>query len=236
MTTDSAHYPPISVPGRHSSSLVDRAYSGIRDAIAGLQLQPGQALTEASLSEWLGIGRMPVREALLRLRDEGLVESVPRKGYYVSRLSADEAQEIYETLEGLESVAAKLAAERATPVDLERLEVAVRRLEDALERDDLDAWAAADDAVHETILDIARNRQLQRMAQSLQVRVKRLQLFTIRMRPKPVVSTRTHRAQLDAIKAGDGKLARELRQELWVRARAEMVNIVRRYASPSGMV
>lgn len=236
MSTDLRHGPRLSSPPRRATGLTERAYSSIRDAIAGLALQPGQALTEASLSDWLGIGRMPVREALLRLRDEGLVESVPRKGYYVSRLSADEAQDIYETLEGLEGSAAMLAAEKATQADIERLETAVRRMEDALEHDDLDAWAAADDAVHETILEIARNNQLLRIIQSLQVRVKRLQLFTIRIRARPVTSTRQHRAQLEAIRAGDGKLAREIRQDLWAQARAEMVNIVRQYAGPSGMV
>ncbi|HZK66674.1 MAG TPA: GntR family transcriptional regulator, partial [Chloroflexota bacterium] len=111
------------------SALAEKAYGRIREAIASLDLQPGQSLTEASVSEWLGIGRMPVREALLRLREEGLVESVPRRGYYVSRISADEAQEIYEMLEGLEGSAAKLAAQRAGPEGIARLEAAILRLE-----------------------------------------------------------------------------------------------------------
>lgn len=236
MTIGSTSGPRLPVASRRGSPLVEGAYNQIRDAIGSLVLQPGQPLTEASLSEWLGVGRTPVREALLRLRDEGLVESIPRKGYYVSRISPDEAQEIYEVLEGLEGVAAKLAAERATPEDLDRLEGAVGRMERALAKDDPDEWAAADEEAHDVILEMARNRQIQRAVQPLKVRIRRMQLFTLRRRSNTQHSTRVHRAQLEAIRAGDGRLARELRQDLWVRAAAELVEIARRYAGPAGVL
>lgn len=224
----------IRIPSRRSSPLVDRAYTQIRDAIAGLKLQPGQPLTEASLAEWLGVGRTPVREALLRLKDEGLVVSIPRKSYFVSMISASEAQEIYEMLEGLEGEAGKLAAERATAENLSRLEAAVQGMEEAFAGDDLDAWAAADDAVHEIILEMAMNKQIQRTVQSLKVRIKRMQLFTARLRRNLSDSTRQHRAQFEAIRSGDGKLAREIRQDQWVRAGREMVDIARHLTGHDG--
>ena len=209
--------------------MAEKAYQRIRDAIAGLLLQPGQPLTEASLASWLNMGRTPVREALLLLRDEGLVESIPRKGYFVSRVSADEAKEIYEMLEGLEGMAAKLASERRTQGGIARLEKAVSDMEAALEADDLDAWALADDAVHNAILEMAGNRQIARVVNSLQVRVKRLQLITIRKRSRIAHSTRIHRAQLEAIRVGDGEMARAIRQDLWKEVSPELVDIVRRY-------
>lgn len=218
-----------SIARRDEPGMADRAFQQIRDAIAGLTLQPGQPLTEVSLASWLGTGRTPVREALLRLRDEGLVESVPRKGYFVSRISAEEAREIYEMLEGLEGMAIKLAATKKTPEGIAQLEGAVSRMESALEADDLDAWAAADDEAHEAILEMAGNRQITRVVNSLQVRVKRLQLFTVRKRSRLAHSTRMHRAQLEAIKAGDWKTARALRQDLWSDVSVELVDIVRRY-------
>ncbi len=179
---------------------------------------------------------MPVREALLRLREEGLIESIPRKGYYVTRISADDAREIYEMLEGLEGIAARLAADRKTPEGIGRLEEAVRRMESAVAGDDLESWAAADEEVHEAILDMAGNRQISRVVGSLNARVKRLQLFTVRKRSKLSHSTAVHRAQLEAIKAGDGRLARELRQDLWIEAGAEMVDIVRRFGGLAGVI
>lgn len=224
--------PSLPLPSRRSSPLVDRAYNQIREAIASLVLQPGQPLTEASLAEWLGVGRTPVREALLRLKDEGLVVSIPRKSYFVSMISASEAQEVYEMLEGLEGVAGKLAAERATPENLSRLEAAVEQMEEAFARDDLDAWALADDAVHEIILEMAMNKQIQRSVQSLKVRIKRMQLFTVRLRRNLSDSTRRHRAQLEAIRSGNGNLAREIRQDHWVHAGREMVEIARSLTGP----
>ncbi len=236
MSSDISQGPVLPTSRRYGSGLAARAYHQIRDAISGLVLQPGQPLTEASLAQWLGLGRMPVREALLRLRDEGLVESVPRKGYYVSRISAEEAQEIYEMLEGLEGVAARLAADRKTPESLARLEAAVRRMEETLAADDLDGWAAADDEVHDAILEMAGNQQVKRVVNSLKARVKRLQLFTVRKRSSLSYSTQMHRAQLEAIRAGDGGKARTLRQDFWIDAGAELVDIVRRFAGPSGVV
>lgn len=228
--------PALPATNKYASSLAGKAYRQIRDAIAGLVLQPGQILTEASLSEWLEIGRMPVREALLRLRDEGLVESVPRKGYYVSRISAEEAGEIYEMLEGLEGVAARLATARKTPEGLARLEDAISRMEEALVKDDLDAWASADSDVHDAILEMAGNEQIKRVALSLKARVTRLQIFTVRKRSRLSHSTKVHRLQFEAIRSGDGRKARELRQDLWMETGTEVVDIVRRYGGASASV
>jgi DNA-binding GntR family transcriptional regulator len=226
--------PPPRSNHRPSPALTERAYARIRSAIADLVLQPGRPLTERYLAEWLGIGRMPVREALVRLREEGLVEAIPRKGYYVSSISADDAREIYEMLEGLESMAVKLAAERATPEDIARLERAAREQELALERDDLDAWVVADEAFHDAILEIARNRRIQKTIEPLNAQLHRLRLFTIRLRPKPTRSVEEHRAELEAIKAGDGERARRIHQAHRAHAREVMVEIVRRYAGPGG--
>ncbi len=177
---------------------------------------------------------MPVREALLRLRNEGLIEAIPRKGYYVSRISAEDAKEIYEMLEGLEGVASRLAAVRKTPEGIARLARAVQQMETALAGDDLEAWTAADDEAHAAILEMAHNTQITRVVNSLGVRLKRLQLFTVRKRAKLSHSTEIHRAQLEAIRVGDERRARELRQELWIEAGGELVDIVRRFGGSAG--
>ena len=219
---------------RDARALAERAYAQIQSAIANLILQPGRPLSERYVSEWLGIGRMPVREALMRLREEGLVISVPRRGYYVSAISADDAREIYEMLEGLESMAVKLAAERAQAADIERLEEAVRQQEDALSRDDLDAWVTADERFHDAILEIARNRRIQRTIEPLNAQLHRLRLFTVRLRPKPTRSVKEHRAELEAIKARNPDLAREIHQAHRAHARDVMVEVIRKYAGPTG--
>jgi DNA-binding GntR family transcriptional regulator len=226
--------PPLPAKAQRTEALTDRAYAQLQTAIANLVLQPGRELTERYVSEWLGIGRMPVREALLRLRDEGLVPVVPRRGYYVSQISAEDAREIYEMLEGLESMAVKLAAERATPEDIVRLELAVKQQEEALARDDLDAWLVADEKFHDAILEIARNRRIRKIIEPLNAQLHRLRLFTVRIRPKPTRSVAEHRAEVEAIKSGNAELARDIHEAHRAHARKVMVEVIEKYAGPNG--
>ncbi|HMR31076.1 MAG TPA: GntR family transcriptional regulator [Geminicoccaceae bacterium] len=215
-------------------ALAERAYSQLKQAIGNLVLQPGKPLTERHISEWLGIGRMPVREALMRLRDEGLVGVVPRRGYFVSAISAEDAREIYEMLEGLEGMAVKLAADRATAEDVARLNRCVREQEDALARDDLDAWVIADERFHDAIIEIARNRRIQKVIEPLNMQLHRLRLFTVRLRPKPTRSVEDHRALVDAIQAGESDRARDIHQAHRAHARGVMIAVIQKYSGLSG--
>jgi DNA-binding GntR family transcriptional regulator len=226
--------PPLPARLPPTAALTDRAYAQLQSAIANLILRPGRELSERYVAEWLGMSRMPVREALLRLRDEGLVTAVPRRGYYVSQISADDAREIYEMLEGLESMAVKLAAERATPEDVVRLEQAVTEQEEALARDDLDAWLVADEKFHDAILEIARNRRIRKIIEPLNAQLHRLRLFTVRIRPKPTRSVEEHRAEVEAIKKGDAELARNIHMAHRAHAREIMVGVIEKYAGPNG--
>ncbi len=226
--------PPPVRRGTSSAVLTNRAYGELRDAIGNLVLQPGQPLTEVSLSEWLGIGRTPVREALMRLREEGLVDAVARKGYYVTRISADDANEIYEMLEGIEGIAIKLAAERAQPADIERLEKAVDAQQAALDDDDLDAWVVSDEEFHTAVVDVARNLRIKKMVEPLNTQLHRLRVYTIRVRPRPESSTADHREQLNAMKRGDGELARRLIQQHRAEARELMVGLIRQMTGLHG--
>jgi DNA-binding GntR family transcriptional regulator len=230
-----AAVPPLPpYPAETRAAAAGRAYARLKSAIADLVLQPGKPLSERYLADWLGIGRMPVREALMRLRDEGLVTAIPRRGYYVSSISADDAREIYEMLEGLESMAVKLAAERADAADVARLERSVALQEAALAKDDLDAWVVADEQFHEALLEIGRNRRIQRVIEPLNAQLHRLRLYTVRLRPKPTRSVADHRALLDAIRARDGERARTIHQAHRAHARDVMVGVIRRYAGLSG--
>ncbi|MGA8353133.1 MAG: GntR family transcriptional regulator, partial [Solirubrobacteraceae bacterium] len=89
-----------------------RVYAILRDAIVSAEFEPGQRLSESELAERLGVSRTPIREALVRLRDDRLVEIVPQLGTYVSRISRqaiDDAQFVRSALEG---AAVRIAATR----------------------------------------------------------------------------------------------------------------------------
>src|SRR5437762_8309628 len=114
---------PVSVfSGRHDRRKVtDWVYEELKSAIVDLRLAPGDPLREATLADQLGVSKTPIREALTRLEQEGLVETTSFKGAVVSGYSSADLEEIYELRELLEGAAARAAATSASEETLDRL-------------------------------------------------------------------------------------------------------------------
>ena len=211
-------------------SLVDDAYLAIRRRILDNVYPPRHQALEGDLAGELGISRTPVREALIRLANEGLVEVVPRHGMRVLPVSPADMREIYVVLTALESAAAELLARRRpTDAELKPLVEATRDMSRALKADDLDAWAAADERFHHGLVELAGNRTLQDAVSRLGDRVHRARMFALRLRPKPINSTREHMAMLERIRAGDAAGAVEVNRAHRERATRELVAIFERY-------
>src|SRR5919201_4038603 len=121
------------------------AYDTLRDAIVRAQLEPGRRLSENELAAWLGVIRTPIREALVRLRDERLVEIVPQLGTFVTAISASAVADAQFIREALECAAVRVAAQRATAEDIEGLEQNLRAQDRAREAADHDAFYVLDD-------------------------------------------------------------------------------------------
>lgn len=102
-------------PADSGLSLADRAYSDLEELIVTLRLAPGSAVSEAELSQRLGIGRTPIREALQRLARERLVGILPRRGIIVSEINVKSQLRLLEVRREVERLVAKNAARRATP-------------------------------------------------------------------------------------------------------------------------
>ena len=109
-------------------SLQERAYQLVRGAILDGAYQPGERLFEAAIAEALGISRNPVREAVRRLQQEGLVEVRPRSGVFVASLSIEEARDLYRIRAALEGVAAAFAAVRMTDEEVDGLRLILERM------------------------------------------------------------------------------------------------------------
>ena len=211
-------------------SLVGDAYLAIRKRILDNVYPPGHQALEGDLAGELGISRTPVREALIRLANEGLVEVVPRHGMRVLPVSPADMREIYVVLTALESAAAELLARRSpSDAELKPLVEATREMARALKTDDLDAWATADERFHQGLVELAGNRTLQDAVSRLGDRVHRARMFTLRLRPKPVNSTREHMAMLDRIRAGDAAGAVDVNRAHRERASRELLAIFERY-------
>lgn len=211
------------------TSLVDQAYDVIRRRVLDNVFPPGYRALESELAEALGISRTPLREALIRLQKEGLVEVVPRHGMRVLPVSPADMAEIYVVLAALESAAVELVAKRGPPErDLKPLLQATRDMDLALKADDLDAWAAADEQFHRTLMELAGNRMLKETVENFWDRAHRARLVTLRLRPKPVDSTREHAELVDRLRAGDAAGAIAVNRAHRARASRELLALFER--------
>ena len=207
------------------------AYGEIKRRIMGNIFPPGLQVLEQDLAAQLGMSRTPVREALIRLEKEGLVEITPRRGMRVVPIAPDDMAEIYEVLTCLEARAAERLAE--TQPSEERLAPLIQAVDDmdaALEAPtDLEAWAAADERFHRLLLELSGNRRLTGMALTVFDLAHRARMVTQRMRPLPRKSSEDHRAVLDAILAGDAKRAAKAHREHREKAMKLLIGILERY-------
>lgn len=213
-----------------TSSLVDDAYEQIRRRILDNVWPPGHRALEQEVALALGMSRTPVREALLRLQNDGLVEVIPRHGMRVLPVSPNDMREIYLVLTALECLAAELVAQRKpTDEDLAPLVAATKAMDQALKDDDLDAWAAADERFHAHLVDLAGNRQLQATVLNYWERSHRARMFTLRLRPTPVNSTREHLEMVQRFRAGDAAGAATVTRAHRERANRELVAIFEQF-------
>jgi DNA-binding GntR family transcriptional regulator len=210
-------------------SLVDAAYEQIRRRILDNTWPPGHRALEQEVALALGMSRTPVREALGRLRNDGLVEVIPRHGMRVLPVSPTDMREIYEILSALECMAAELLARRLPGEDqLKPLVDATQAMDKALKADDLDAWAAADERFHRALIDAAGNRQLQVTVLNYWDRAHRARMFTLTLRPKPVNSTKEHMQLVERLRAGDVAGATQVNRSHRERASRELLAIFER--------
>jgi DNA-binding GntR family transcriptional regulator len=141
------------------------AYRTLREAIVKGQLAPGMRLVIDELAKQFEISIIPVREALRLLQSEGLVVSVAHVGATVAPISRHSVTEVFTVLEGLEVVASRAAAERATSDDLDRIAAIVHEMDRVLDEDTPQRWAELNTAFHLAISDLTAMPMLQEMMQ-----------------------------------------------------------------------
>lgn len=211
-------------------SLVESAYQTMRRRVIDNAWPPGYRALEQELAIELGMSRTPMREALVRLKNEGLVELIPRHGMRVLPVSADDMRDIYEMLTALEPMAAELAVRRQpSKAQLQPLLDASHDMERALRTDDLDTWAAADESFHRHLVALSGNRLIIDAVRNCADRAHRARIVTLRMRPKPIHSTREHIDVVEKIRAGDGRAAFDAQRAHRERGARELLAILERY-------
>ena len=190
-----------------SSLLREIAYERLKEAIKYADLQPGEVLSEVRLSNILGISRTPVREAIQQLAQEGLLEIIPGRAVIVPNLSIRELREVVHIRSLLEPELGRLAAQLATPEDVEALLVVCQEMQQAAEDDDRDAWSKADMKFHDTFINTCPNELLKKTVRQLYNRMHHVATSRRTTQARLLACTREHLAIAEAIAAGHAERA-----------------------------
>jgi DNA-binding GntR family transcriptional regulator len=158
-----------------------QVYATLRDSIIRAELAPGRQLSENELAAWLGVSRTPIREALVRLRDERLVAIVPQLGTFVSRISPRAVSDAQFIREALEVAAIREAATVASEDDVAALEENLRAQERADERADFDAFYVLDDDFHRMLCDLSGHATVWSVSQRAKGHLNRIRRLSLPM-------------------------------------------------------
>jgi len=179
------------------------------------KLPPGDRIYDKELAERLGVSRTPVREALQRLEDEGLVETLPGSMTRVTPLDARQVRDAFPVVAALHALGVRLAAGRLTPEEIAALREANARLRAAMEAEETPAATAADDDFHGVFVVAADNRELRHALDRLMPKVRRLEYIQFSSLAGRR-SVEQHEAIIAACMAGNYDRAAVLVEENWL--------------------
>lgn len=160
-------------------------YRRLRDALLAGRVPMGARINEFELATTWGISRTPIRDALHRLEAEGLVAAAPGRGMVVPVLTAADVDELYALREALEGMAARRAAEWATPQFLAQLNSLIKSYGAAVKQENLDQLIAADAALRDAIARMAQNGHLEQAIAAARLRVHHIHARSFRLKGRP---------------------------------------------------
>ena len=205
---------PLDSPVQHRTLLRDDVYRSIRDAIVRGQLAPGEQLRDQELGAWLQVSRTPVREALQRLAQAGLVVAQPGRMTRVAPEDPDLIVSARQIAAELHALALSLAFESLTEEDLESMEAANARLREALGTGDAEAAIAADDDFHEVALNRSGNPLIPEHLEVVTATLRRAEFLHFES-VKGSASPEQHTEIIAAIRAGEHAHAVALTKANW---------------------
>lgn len=203
-------------PIESSPSLKDRIYSTLKQAITTSDIYRGQhepRLDERELSDKLQISRTPIREALARLEQEGLVRIVPRKGVFIVRKSRSEILEMITVWAALEGMAARLATARASDDEIAGLRRLFVTFRDDELRAHIDEYSETNIRFHQTILELGKCALLGELADGLFIHMRAIRARTISEADRAQKSIVDHLHIIEALEARDADLSERLVRE-----------------------
>lgn len=198
---------------KNMKTIREIALESLRDAIITGELKPGDQLRERELAEMMGVSTTPIKEVLRILTNEGLVETIPRKGAYVSEMVNSSIEEILLLKAAVEGLLARLAAEKMSDEDLARLEQQVEKMEQLSRTGSSEQLAEANQEFHRLIQQAADNMVIAHVSKTIEAYDRAFRKRALRFPYEIEQGFSEHRAIFEAIKARDGDEAEKRMRE-----------------------
>lgn len=221
------------VENEEGLSRVEQVYRTIRNNILSNHYPPGHQVLEPELAKQLGVSRTPVREALIRLEAEKLIELIPRRGMRVLPLVPKDYLHICQLISALEGKALELLITKNPGKDaMQPLEDALNEMDTALRTNDLVSWSEADEKFHRFILNLCGNARLVHMLEVLRAQTWRARMILLKLRPSLESSNQSQRQLYNAILQGDLHETQDIYEAHRKRVIQEAMELLERYSVP----
>ena len=184
--------------------LTDRIYAQVKQMIFDQQLMPGQKILQEKLSADLGVSRTPLLKALHRLESEMLVESIPRRGLFVKKMSKQEMIDIFECRSVIEGLSARLAAQRLNAAELQKITQIFQPFAQQTGKLNVEEYAKRDREFHNTLLELSGNKVIPRLEMLSNIHLFAFQVGLVR---PPEETLPEHLAIVDALQHHDAEAA-----------------------------
>ncbi len=196
--------------------LKDKVYDALKQAVTAMNIYAAPEeprLDERQLSEDLGVSRTPIREAIARLEQEGLVRTAPRKGVYVVRKSKKEILEMIMVWAALESMAARLITINAGDREIATLRTLFATFEGNGSQARIDEYSDANIRFHQAILKMSKCDLLNKTAENLFIHMRAIRMKTIAEDDRAARSIIDHMNIIEALETRDTRLAEDLARQ-----------------------
>ncbi len=201
------------VPLAQTKGLKIQVYEALRELIGHMDIYGNKEpirLDERALGEQLGVSRTPVREAISRLEQEGIVQNIARRGAFVVRKNKEEILDIVDVWAALESMAARLATSRASDKEISLLRMNYTSFDGEHARAHIDEYSDTNIEFHQTIIRLGHSELITQMADQLFFHMRAIRASTIKDRDRVAQSVMDHTRIIEAIEERDAYHAEQL--------------------------
>jgi DNA-binding GntR family transcriptional regulator len=201
------------VPLEPAKALKTRVYEALKELIGHMDIYSSKdliRLDERALGEQLGVSRTPVREAISRLEQEGIVQNIARRGAFLVRKNKQEILDIVDVWAALESMAARLATSRASDEEIAQLRKNFTSYDGEDARTHIDEYSDTNIEFHQTIINLAKSELISQMAAQLFFHMRAIRTTTIKDRGRVAQSVMDHTRIIEAIEERDAYHAEQL--------------------------